>query len=229
MQARDLVGWAVLVIGLGCITTKTGTIAPTSGPAHAASSRIALVDGDDAFDTRQAFQRAGDEPSQSCERHYMKSVRTDYIASDWTFRVTFHAPANAPDDIIFVGLGEAVPDKSFFNEPRNSVNFRIHQGATAFGVRWRVDVVAHDTGNFHWTYYNEAVGRLPGPAGGTHTIQIRKDGSGATFEVVDLGIIVTIPDLGKAAPFLYARASRIFFGNACSAYYFERPELFASP
>ena len=229
MRARALAGWPVLVIAFGCTATRTGSSAPTSGPAPVAGSRFALVDADDAFDTRQAFQRTGDEASQSSERHYMKSVRADYIAGDWTFRVMFHAPANAPDDIIFVGFGEAVPDKSFFNEPRNSVNFRIHQGTTAFGVGWRVDVAAHDTGNFHWTYYNEAVGKLPGPAGGAHTIQIRKDGSRATFEILDVGIIVTIPDLGKAAPFLYLRASRLFFGNASSAYYFERPELSASP
>jgi hypothetical protein len=229
MRARALAGRAVLVFAVGCTATKTGSSAPTSVPAPAADSRIVFVDGDGAFDTRQAFQRTGNEPSQSSKRHYMKSVRADYIASDWTFRVTFHAPANAPDDIIFVGLGEAVPDKSFYNEPRNSVGFRIHQGATAFGVSWRVDVVAHDTGNFHWTYCNEAVGRLPGPAGGTHTIQIRKVGSRATFEIPDVGIIVTIPYLGKAAPFLYGGASRIFFGNASSVYYFARPELSALP
>ena len=185
-----------------------------------------LVDADGAFEvTSDGIRRTGNEPSQSSNRHYMKSVRADYIASDWSSQITFHSPDNAPDDIIFIGLGEAVPDSSFYNEPRNSMNFRICQGATAFGTNWRVDVAAHDTGNFHWTYSNEGVGALPGAAGGTHTVRISKSGAEATFEILDAGITVIIPDLSVAAPFLFAGASRIFFGNASSAYLFDPPQF----
>ncbi len=49
-----------------------------------------------------------------------------------------------------------------------------------------------------------------------------------TFEIVDAEVSVTIPDLAKAAPFLHARASRIFFGNASAMYHSERPEFFVS-
>jgi hypothetical protein len=191
---------------------------------------IDLLDADGGFDlTGGEIRRTGNEPSQSSNRHYMKSVRADYIASDWTYQITFHSPANAPDDIIFIGLGEAVPDSSFYNEPRNSVNFRIHQGATSFGNGWDVDVVAHDVGNLHWTYSNLGVGALPGAAGGTHTVQMSKSGAETTLEILDAGIVVTIPDLAVAAPFLYTGASRIFFGNASSAYSFDPPLLLLSP
>jgi hypothetical protein len=221
---RALTTSALAVMAFGCTTARISGGGPPA-PAAMVKAHLALMDGDGAFDTAGTFRRIGDEPGQSRNRHYMKSVRADLISSDWTFRLTFHAPANAPDDIIFVGLGEAVPDPTFFNEPRNSVNFRIHQGATAFGVGWRVDVAAHDTGYFRWTYYNEAVCTLPGPEGGTHTIQIRKRGSQMTFEIVDAQVSVTIPDLVKAAPFLYTRGSRLFFGNASGAYHFASPEF----
>jgi len=91
-----------------------------------------------------------------------------------------------------------------------------------------VDVAAHDIGYFSWTYDNEGVCTLPDPEGGTHTIQIRKRGIQMTFEIVDAQVSVTIPDMVKAAPFLYTHGSRIFFGNASGAYDFEGPEFFIS-
>ena len=114
-----------------------------------------------------------------------------------------------------------VPDAEYFNEPRNSVNFRIHQGEFAFFTGWRVDVAAHSSGFGVFTYFAEGVGFLPpGPDGGIFTARIRKTGTQATFEILDLDspIVVNIPDLDAAAPFLGTSASRIFFGNASSAY-----------
>lgn len=183
-------------------------------------------DVDGAFQVDSGvFRRTGNEPGQSSNRHYMKTVRSDFVSSDWTFQITFHTPANAPDDIIFIGVGEAVPDSSYFNEPRNSLNFRIHQGATAFGTGWSVDVMAHDLGNLHWTYSNQGVGFLPGANGGTFTAQIRKTGHQVTFSVLDTAIVATIPDIILAAPFLYTSASRFFFGNASGAYSFDSPRV----
>jgi hypothetical protein len=244
MCARFLLGSSCLFfacVGCGSSAKSSGSVKldasfawdgfdPNSifGTDDATPTAIALdlVDADGAFSvTPDGIQRIGNEPSQSSNRHYMKSVRADYVASDWTTELTFHSSDNAPDDVIFIGFGEAVPDSSFYNEPRNSVNFRICQGTTAFNTNWRVDVAAHDTGNFHWTYDNEGVGTLPGVAGGTHTVRISKSGVSAVFEIVDTGIVVTIPNLTVAAPFLYTGASRIFFGNASSAYTFEQPQL----
>jgi hypothetical protein len=188
-----------------------------------ASPAMDLVweDEDGAFHFDSGFRRTGNEPGQSTNRHYMRTLQSDFVSNDWTFQITFHTPANAPDDIIFIGLGEAVPDSSSFNEPRNSLNFRIHQGTTAFGTGWDVDVMAHDLGYLHWTYSNQAVGSLPGANGGTFIAQIGKTGRQVTFSILDTLIVATIPDIGTAAPFLSTSASRIFFGNASSAYSFD--------
>ncbi len=191
--------------------------------AQGTARNVALDDGVFQLDG-DVIRRAGNEPGQSRRRHYMRTVRSDYVSSDWTCQITFRTPDNAPDDIIFIGLGEGVPDGSFYNEPRNSLNFRIHQGQTAFGVNWRVDVVAHDTGAFHFTHSTEA-GHLPGPKGGMFTARIHKTGGQAIFQILDTPITVTIPDIRAVAPFLYVSGSRIFFGNASSAYSFEGPRV----
>jgi len=185
-------------------------------------------DADGAFQVDGGgFRRTGNEPSQSSNRHFMRTVQSNFALTDWTCQITFHTPANAPDDIIFIGLGEAVPDSSFFNEPRNSLNFRIHQGATAFGTGWDVDVMAHDIGNFHWTYTNQGVGSLPGATGGAFTAWIRKAGNQVTFEILSTAIVATIPKIATAAPFLFTSPSRLFFGNASGAYTFDGPLLIA--
>ena len=196
------------------------------GGSIATPDDLELEDADGAFQVdMDGIWRTGNEPSRSSNRHYMRTVQSDFIASDWACQITFHTPANSPDDILFIGLGEAVPDSSFLSEPRNSLNFRIHQGATGFGVSWRVDVVAHDTGSMHWTYSNQGVGSLPSASGGTFTAQIRKIGSQTIFEILNAAIVVTIPDIGAAAPFLYTSPSRIFFGNASGAYVFDNPRM----
>ena len=185
---------------------------------------LELEDADGAFQIDAGgIRRTGNEPAQSSNRYYMRTVQSDLAFSDWRCLITFHTPANAPDDIIFLGLGEAVPDSSFYNEPRNSLNFRIHQGTTAFGTEWDVDVMGHDVGNFHWTYSNLGVGSLPGVAGGTFTAQIRKIGRQVTFEILDTAISATVPDIATDAVFLFTSDSRIFFGNASSAYSFDDP------
>jgi hypothetical protein len=200
----------------------------TQWDSDATALALDLEDPDGAFQVGSGeIRRTGNEPSQSSNRHYMSTLRSDFVSSDWTCQIAFHTPVHAPDDIIFIGLGEAVPDSSFYNEPRNSLNFRIHQGATGFGVGWEVDVMAHDVGYFHWTYSNQGVGSLPSPAGGTFVAQIRKTGSQATFEILDTAIVATIPDIGTAAPFLHTSPSRIFFGNASSAYSFDGPIVIA--
>lgn len=186
-----------------------------------------LQDADSGFQLGKGYvHRAGNEGFASANRHYLTTVRHDYISGDWTYDVTFFSPIYAPpDDILFIGLGEAIPDPSYFNEPQNSINFRIHQGLFAFFTGWRVDVAAHSLGYGEFTYFNIAVGYLPPtwPGGGLFTARIRKSGSEVTFEILDANppITVTIPDVRFAAPFLDASNSRIFFGNASGEYLFD--------
>jgi len=167
--------------------------------------------------------RGGNEGPASANRHYITTVRQDYISRDWTYDITFFSPIFAPDDILFIGFGEAVQDDSYFNEPRNSLMFRIHQGQFAFFTNWRVDVAAHTVGPAIYTYFNEAVGFLPAnlPDGGLFTARIRKSGKEVTFQILDTPILVIIPDVSIAAPFLSQSNSRIFFGNASTEYLFS--------
>lgn len=172
-----------------------------------------------------AIHVGGNEGNASANRHYVTSVRSDYRATDWTYEITFNAPSFAFDDILFIGVGEGVPDVGYFNEPRNSLNFRIHQGYSAFGTGWRVDVAAHgnDYGASTFTYL-QSIGQLSqGPWGGSITARITKVGNQITFEILDAvpAISLTIPDIASAAPFLNPLNSHIFFGNASNQYSFS--------
>lgn len=181
-----------------------------------------LEDADAGFQLgKGSIRRTGEEGPESANRHYITTARDDYASGDWSYEITFVSPPDAPDDILFIGVGEGVPDPEYFNEPQHSLNFRIHQGQFAFFTGWRVDVAAHSSGFGVFTYFAEAVGFLPpGPDGGAFTARIRKTGTQATFEILDANppIGVTIPDIDAAAPFLGSSASRIFFGNASGAY-----------
>ena len=145
---------ALLLVGLAAVLTAPlfATTNPHALP-HSANFFIArfqhhlgpfLQDPDDAFVVEDGWvHRIGGVPN---DRHYISTVRTGYQFVDWTYEVTFRRPANAPPDVLFIGFGEAVPDPTMWTEPRNSVNFRIHQepaGSSATGV---VHVAAHDVG-----------------------------------------------------------------------------------
>jgi hypothetical protein len=177
---------------------------------------------DDAFIVGGgSVRRSSLEEPMSSNRQYVSTARSDYISQDWTYEITFRTPPDAPDDIIFIGIGEGVPDPLFFNEPRNSVNFRIHQGASGFSVPpWRVDIAAHDVGMFSFTYMSESIGILGGGAGGTFTARIRKVGQRIQFEILGTGIVLVVPNVLAAAPFLDENRSRLFFGNASGPYVF---------
>ncbi|HEY0590785.1 MAG TPA: hypothetical protein VGF40_03385 [Thermoanaerobaculia bacterium] len=190
-------------------------------PLRAGTLDVNLADVDRAFVvSRDGARRRGQEGAGSANRSYVTTAAGDYLGSDWTFEVTFETSPFAPDDILFIGLGEAVQDGLFFNEPRNSVNFRIHQGSAAFGTGWQVDVAAHDWGFLSFPFLTSA-GQLPGPEGGTHIARIRKIGNRMSFEIVGTGVAAVIPDLAAAAPFLPYVPQRLFFGNASSAYAFR--------
>jgi hypothetical protein len=182
---------------------------------------VHLQDDDGQFSLDNgSIRRSGWEGPASANRHYISTVRSDYDSFNWSCEVTLTAPPSGADDILFIGVGEAVPDPGYFNEPRNSLYLRIHQGSYAFGTSWRVDLAAHgtDSGASTFTYFR-SIGNLPS-GGGSHTVRITKAGRTVTFELRDSSpaILVTVPDATSAAPFLNASHSRIFFGNASGDY-----------
>lgn len=192
-------------------------------PFMGAKLGVHLTDADSQFLLGKGYvDRAGEEGPQSANRHYITTVHNDYVSRDWTYDITFASPAAAPDDILFIGVGEAVPDPSYFNEPRNSLNFRVHQGLTGWSNGWRVDVAAHSVGYGVFTFIEMGVGYLPptAPDAGVFTARIRKSGNEVTFQILDTPIFVTVPDVRAYAPFLDDSNSRIFFGNASGEYLF---------
>jgi hypothetical protein len=175
-----------------------------------------LQDLDEAFVVGDGFAHLrGGEPNV---RHYITTARSDYLSSDWTYEITVQTPPNAPPDLLFIGFGEGVPDDRFVTEPRNSVTFRIAQGATDTSGG-NVDVAAHDVGFFSFTYF-ESIGHLKTQAGATWIARIRKIGPSVTLEILGTSIAVTIDDIYATAPFLKDVPTRMFFGNALGAYSF---------
>lgn len=227
LRAARILSASAIVAGVvaGILTPRN---AAADGPYfvarfNGAQLNVHVDDADAGYQSGNGvIRRTGDEGPASANRHYVTTRRSDYASGDWMYEITFASPPDAPDDIIFIGVGEAVPDGEYFNEPQNSLNFRIHQGQFAFFTGWRVDVAAHGIGYGVFTYFAEAVGYLPpGPEGGIFTARIRKEGSQATFEILGTTIVVVIPDIHAAAPFLAPSPSRLFFGNASGVYSYD--------
>jgi hypothetical protein len=166
------------------------------------------------------------------DRHYLTSARSDYLATDWTYEVKIRSPRNGPPDILFIGMGSGRPDPTFYNEPGNVVEFRIHQG----WIDGRVDVTAHPTGP-EWTYAAEAIGYLPA-RGDTEftelTARITKVGNTITFDICDCSPTSdpcqriysnTIPDLAAVAPFLSVGNTYLFVGNGSGSYVYTKATI----
>lgn len=160
-------------------------------------------------------------PCCSSDRHYITTERSDYLSLDWTYEITFHSPANATDEVLFVGFGQAVQDPLFYNEPQNSVYLAISQGVS---LGSDVRLSAHDVGMWSHTYL-QFPGAVQDPQGGAYIVRIRKIGRSVTFEILGTDVAATIPDILQAAPFLSQVPTRLFFGNAFGNYSFSEMRL----
>jgi hypothetical protein len=165
--AVDLAG-ATYVTGYTQSTDfrTTSSVQPRCG-AGGSDAFVVKIAGNNEFkdfnDLDGAFVEANGEVRRSEhqgiyteDRHYVTTTRSDYLLSDWIYEVTVRSPSNGPPDILYIGIGSARPDPTYFNESANSLMFRIHQG----WIDGRVDVAAHPTGP-DFTYFAEAVGALP--------------------------------------------------------------------
>jgi hypothetical protein len=183
---------------------------------------------------RGVARRSGDEGIYSENRHYITTTRSDYLAFNWTYEVTFRSPTDGPPDILFIGIGSGRPDSTYFNEPANSLTFRIHQG----WIEGRVDVAGHPTGP-EFTYFAEAIGALPGHPGRPYTdytARISKTGDSVEFSICELMPLRpgdsdrrcepqfshSLADIAAAAPFLSVGNSYLFFGNGSGTYSYTK-------
>lgn len=131
-------------------------------------------------DADTAFSIAGGNISLttlngSSNRHYVRTVSTDYFASlyDFTYEVTF---TTAGDEIQFIGIGTGAVGPG--GEPgAGSLNFRIHGPSLASG---RVDLGFREANNSLTNI--QGIGNLnAGP--GTHRARISSLGNVLTFQI----------------------------------------------
>lgn len=191
-------------------------------------SILNLIDQDTAFSFNNGrVSRKGNDESQSADRHYIHTKMANFLTKDFVYEVTLRSAAESqfylPDDIIFIGIGEATSDAAYFNEPKNSVTFRVHEGSESFGTGRRVDVSANISGGKN--SYFQTIGHLPNILikGEPVRFQIIKNGKKVTFKVLGMKpeISHTIANISKAAPFLNSENTYLFFGNASSSYAFD--------
>ncbi len=189
---------------------------------------LKLEDPDNAFVISNGrVRRTVSGIAQNADRHYVRTVRDDYNTADWVFRVTYHVPPNAADDIIYAGFGEAAPDASFYNESLNSAQFRIHQGSSgwySWAGGWGVDMAIHTAGAFVWPV-RTLLGRLPNATtGGTYELTMCKSGDSMEFNLSDgasISFTGTITSLSAHLTNMNSSNSRLFFGNGNGQFEFS--------
>ena len=79
--------------------------------------------------------RATRDPQYESPLHHDRA--SDYVSRDWTYDITFVSPASAPDDILFIGIGEAVPDSSYFSQAAEQSQLPCAPGLYGFSNGWR--------------------------------------------------------------------------------------------
>ena len=155
------------------------------------------------------------------DRHYIRTVATDYNTVDFVAELTFTLTDLPVDFAIHnLGLGSGSPGV-VFNEA-NGVLFRIHSSDIVGG---RVDAgVRFPDGSFIGAI---GIGNIT-TSGGTHRARIAKIGNQVNFDIdVDFTGTFTsdmssqIADVTAAAPFLDNTNSRIFFGTASATDVFD--------
>ena len=179
----------------------------------------------DLQDADSAYTLAGGTISKTIfnngsDRHYIRTVATDFNTVDFVAELTFTTTAGQGTMIHYFGLGPGIQGIDFNESP--GVTFRIHSSDTVGG---RVDAgVRFPVGTFTGTL---GIGNIT-TSGGTHRAQITKSGNQVDFAIdVDFNgtftpdITSQIADLAAAAPFLNNTNSRIFFGTASATDVFD--------
>ena len=120
-------------------------------------------------------------------RSYVRTIRTDYASSDWVYTIDVNLVGH---DIVFIGVGEGVPNAPgsgpTYNEPRNAIFFRIH--SKSFGGGGTHVAVMETAG---WTDFPTST--IPAlSADGLYTARIESSGATSSSQSMDI--------LGMLAP-----------------------------
>jgi VCBS repeat-containing protein len=198
----------------------------TSSPPPAPTILENFTDGtlDPAFeDVDTAFEVGGGvirrEPNTDVgDRRYIRTVATDFHASDWTYDVTFTMDSTTDFNIHYVGFGEAERNPANWTESAHAVILRIHPEHLVGG---RVDLAITKSLGEAGYHYIEQIGSLG--RYGTFHARVQKSGNNVTLSILDAngGPISGTVNTATQTPFLNATNSRLFFGTALSGESFD--------
>jgi VCBS repeat-containing protein len=188
--------------------TLSVTVPSLPTPRHSFSTGFdASVLNANLEDPNGAFALANGAMQQVVPRRYARTVKSDYMSGDFTYEVDVDMTTTDPR-IMYVGVGDGVVNGQAYDEPINSVNFRLH----TVGHGGQIAIVF---GN--WTN-GYVLGSIDQP--GVHRVRMVKTGNelvaqvdGRYDGVFDADISYTISDLAVTAPFLNNTNSNLFFGG----------------
>ena len=160
---------------------------------------------------------SGGSTHNAGNRSYVRTVDGDFLTVDFVAEVTFTMDGGGGPGGVFVGLGPADKDPTFFNEPLSSVYMLDHSEdffiTTITVVRSNATADGTVLDHFNW----------PSPLDGTHRVRITKAGDALTF-AVDLFFVGSFApefsgtlSLATDLPFLTASNSHLFFGSEATS------------
>ena len=182
-----------------------------------------LQDIDNAFNIEGGELRRVSQPINSWDKHYVSTVYSNYISQDFIAQITFTLTAydyvssnEGLGGVNFFGIGSGVPNPNSSNTVTEALQFNMHvvYPSTESG---RIDGVATWG---PWDLRGGGVGfyRVT-TQGGTHRVEIKKEGNQVTFSFDENYNAVftpdgthTITDIATYAPWLNDSNSRIYFG-----------------
>ncbi len=155
------------------------------------------------------------------DRPMVKTVSGAFLTTDFVFEVDVKAPTTN-NDIIYVGFGQGTPNPSYYNEPTESFEFRIHNLYPYYGIDAAVDVGLVPMG---FTFI-QGIGSYQ--TGLTTTFRIARSGNNVTLSVPSQlpGASVTVPS--TSVPSLNSTNAYLFFGNTAEGTTFSNFRVVAS-
>jgi len=166
--------------------------------------------------------------SSGNDRHYMRTVATNYNSLDFVYELTFTTTHQSRTSLNFIGIGhgDRRPGGSFaHNEPWNSLYLRIHTPNVQGGYIAVANAPVHDFAR---------IGAIP--VAGTHRSRIEKRGNEITFSIdahfdgtFAADMSYTFDDVTAVAPFLTDTDSHLFFGTAYPVDRFDDLRIIPEP
>ena len=224
-------GLALSLLLAIAVTTATPAMAQTSAlnftdPLTGPSSSYLTVDttkygygANGLIRTQSTDGNTYGNGDPNSDRPMVKTVSGAFLTEDFEFDVDVTAPTSNTD-LIYVGLGQGIPNPNYFNEPTESFKFRIHNNiAGYYGIQAAVDVGQISMG----FAFDQPIGVLQ--PGVTTTFRIVRSGNNVTLSVPSQpGASVTVPL--TLVPSLNSANAYLFFGNTAVGTTFSNFRVF---